>query len=488
MSGFAGEREKEMKKGLKSKFIIVLAFVLAAVTVFGGCKKKQTTEQKLASAMEQTVEAAKKKTALLGSGMDLSNGLITVSIEIGEEDGINLKALYKNKKIVIDPGKLGSALGIDLGKAADKFEKSAFGTKGANLTNITEEEQKEAIETLRALAESLDGIGNAAENVVDMIKKYATMSTDYNKTVELESGSKKVDIVSIGLTAGQIEEFVKEFNEKYEFLETMIAVPFEYEAEEGKENELMVDAKLYTDTKSSEILGGNFKFIDVDGDDDLEIKLDVNKTADSVTYKLVETGNGEGIRFGITNKDNVETITVTLLKGDEENEVVKFVADGTAKKLGIYSGGSKLIELDYEVERYADNRVKSFSLSLDLSQVVNMFSAFTSSGYVEDDYYYDDDDLGYDDGDWDYDDGDLGYDDDDWGYDDDYTGNSGGILGMLSGKITFSYNAEGELPEFKDIFDMSEDEVKELVSSVNSMFPIFGGSDYTYEDDYYLDD
>ncbi len=460
-----------MKKGFKSKLICALVIVLAVVMVFGGCKKK-TSKEILAEAMEQTVKAAESKTALLGSDDNLRNGLFTVNLAIGAEgEGINVKLLFKDKKVAIDSDLFGKVLGVDLEKFVRNFPTSAFGTKGGNLMGITEDDQNKLLEAFDKFVNSLDGMDKASVNLVDEIEKYSSMKTDYNKSVELSSGNKKVNIVTLAMTAGQVQDLVKELASKSGDIASMTGIDLDQMLdamfdEDVDKNAPAADIKLYTDTKTSEILGGVIKLLGVDEDEeDEEFKFEVDKTDDSIDYRF-SGDDGATMKFGIANKDNVETIRLAVDYQGRSDDYLKVEINGNTKKIDVSVFGSSVLEIGYDITRYADNTVKSFSAEIDLSQLAGLLGGTDS--YDEDYYDYEEDvyyDDQWDDGEW----------DDDYWDDDDYYGDSGfgmfgGLLTMLSGKITVNFDAEGTIPEFSDVLEMSENDLQQLLSNVLSMF------------------
>ena len=468
---------------MKKALIIVLTLVLAAgMLLMAGCKKRGTVlppDKLMTEAMSQTLDAVEAKLSAEDARRMLKNGLFTFSISLGdpeEDESFAVDVFLKNHKVVLKTDGLGKAIGIDLGAFKDNFPGSIFGTKGDNLLNINAETESKVIEVVEKLVKDLDI--DFSEDITKSVKEHATLTSKYSVKTTVGGEEKLVNTLNITMTKTQVEEFAKELVSKTKDnpLISMFGVLPQSEndidlGDEYADTDELINAVLYTDVITNEILGGELKLLTKDYEGAAEyqtIKLDTYKTDDSIKYVLNADVDDEKheIKVLIQDNDSLKNFNLSV----DGSAVISFNADKIAKKVTAFFGDSSNgFEFDYDVTRDVLGNVTYFSASFDLDKLSGFLSGLESmmpGVMYGSDYYMMEGGTGtaygdYWDDDWDDDDWDDWDDDDDYGY---------GLLSGLSGKLTVTYTADGDVPAFSDLLKMSMDDLQELVSNLIPTF------------------
>ena len=448
---------------------------LLCVMALGGCAtKKKAPEEIISSAVTASVKNFEDKSSLDEIVNMLENGLFTARMEItdyGETQTVS--GYYMDKQIVLDIG-LSSKLGIDLGKFKEKFPKSVFGTEGDNVASITKEDEQSLIDMFGQIVD-INEITDLSDKIAGAIKENSTLKAEYGKKVDLGDGAVKVNVVDMSMTGSQLQAYVDKIAGLFKNLLNTVgdAGSFDLEISEADKDKVLVDGSIYTDVKTDEFLGGKFSAA-IDGDEDNKAEFDVNVTRSesTVEYAIKAKADGEQhtAKLLISDLNNVETISVT---GDGE-QLFELELNRASKAVALRVSGKQVLQFNYDIERAADDSIKSFSVTFNFTDEaldggmigsifalpflgadpVGMYSGDEPNVdyYIDEDYDYDDYDDYYDD-----------YYDDDYGWYEDYE--------PTQFKVTLSYAADGTLPEYKDILDFSMDDMDELI---NELFGMMG--------------
>lgn len=439
---------------------LVMVFSLLCVMVLSGCAtKKKAPEDIISSAMTASVKNFEDKSSLDEIGNMLTTGLFSARMDITSADGTQtVNGYYADKQIVIDVGS-GKKIGIDLGKLKEKFPKSIFGTEGDNIASITKEEEQQLIDTLGQIIDA-DELVDFSDNLADIIKENSTLKAEYGKNVDLAGGNVKVNVVDLSMTGSQLQTVVDKIASLFKDLLNTAGDDgiFDLGLSEEDKNRVMFSGSIYTDVKTDAFLGGRFE-ADPDGEEDSKtvFDIDVIRTDSTVEYTVKGTVDGEqhNVKLLISDLNTVETVSVTV---DGESFFDLEINRGT-KTVVFRAFDQQVLKFDYDIERAADNSIKSFSATFNFTNegmnggmigsifALPFFGASPAGMYGDDepigDYYFDDED---DHGENDYVDG--------WNEE------------PVQFKLTLSYAADGTLPEYKDILDFSMQEMNELLSEI----------------------
>ena len=451
----------EMKRRIMLKAIsLIMVISLVCVMVLSGCAtKKKAPEDIISSAMTASVKNFEDKSSLDEVGNMLRKGLFSARMDItsaGETQTVS--GYYMDKQIVLDIG-LSSKLGIDLGKFREKFPKSIFGTEGDNVASITKEDEQKLIDTFGQIIDA-DELADFSDNIADIIKENSTLKAEYGKKVDLGGGNVKVNVVDLSMTGSQLQTVVDKIAGLFKDLLNNMGDDgmFDLDLNEEDKNKVMFDGSIYTDVKTDAFLGGKF-VADPDGDEDskAEFDIDVTRTDSTVEYTIKGTVYGEqhNVKLLISDLNSVETISVT----SDGESVFEFEINRGTKTVVLRAFGEQALQFNYDIERAADDSIKSFSVTFNFTNegmnggmfgsifALPFLGASPIGMYGDDepnvDYYFDDE---------------ADYDDYDDGWYEDYE--------PVQFKLTLSYAADGTLPEYKDILDFTMQDMNELLSEI----------------------
>ncbi len=449
----------------KKVFIVSLVALLICAMAFTGCKiKKKTPEEMLSCALTTSKASFEEKNSIVETAKTLKDGLVTVVIDGGEE-GASMTLYYKDGKLAIDTGFLGELIGIDLSELKDKFPKSMFGTEGGNLFNFKKSDEQELIDAAEKFTHAEDV--DIVKEIMDIVKENGTMTAEYGSKVELRSGDTKADVLNLSFTAEQVKKIFNDVFEKLNGLASRITGDESFKLDSDiivsgdiGDNDEAANVKLYTDTKTGEILGGVVVIREADEENDLTVKFDVERDDNTVKYELRVPGEDEDLNavFTVSNAGGSEQIRFSA----DGEEVFKYEFSREGKFVAVSFFGHES-RLNYDVERRADDSVKSVSASFEIPAemlggiVGPLFgSAFGGFGFGGEDFGFGGEDFGFGGED-------FGEDPDFNDYEYDYDYDNGYDYVPANVKVRMNCDVEGAMPEYRNILDMSAADLQKML-------------------------
>lgn len=348
----------------------ILAMLLAIVMVMGmlslsGCKAKQKEPQELfMNALQMYKDAIEKNEVVKLMNKASTNGSVSVGAQIyptsalGDIDMnlttymdqannatsmvVNLKVgektydaqlLLSDKKFILASTLLENAYGIDLNSAVKNFPTSIFGTKGDNIFNLTEEDEKEALKLLEGLVDSMKSTPsdvNLDKTVDDLFVKYAKFAADYDVESDVRGENVKSNVVHATMTKTALKSMVNEMIDIMGAKETVNDLLKTYNEMANVEGMLEEDIKEF---KSINDVIDNMFDKHQDGENVISIDMILDTKHDAImamtatvgtdTVKMVVGKNPREIKqvdISITADGKTNKLTLTIDEGSTANK------------------------------------------------------------------------------------------------------------------------------------------------------------------------
>lgn len=243
-----------MKTTTKILSTVLVAILLISTIVLTGCQKEEDPATLLIDAFEVYHDAVKNNAVLKVINDATSNGAIGLKVVQNTSDDsattvdmtayldaaksnvglvlnaeaqgqkIDVKMLLTPQKLVAGTSLLKDAYGLDIEKAQENFPKSLFGTQGANMLNITAEQEQEVLKALKELADAMKQETKTVDLYqlfIDALRANATFTADSKEPINVQGAQVKGTTVTATLTKGNVKTLVNEIITKAELTEAI---------------------------------------------------------------------------------------------------------------------------------------------------------------------------------------------------------------------------------------------------------------------------
>lgn len=367
---------------MKKKFIIplIVSAMTACTLLFVGCTQKQKApEELLAGAFDFYKDAIIQTDIAKTIQTALTDGVITVSGQEGDESAVTTKYSLSEGVIVFANEELEHPLGVNLLTFKEDFPTSVFGVQGANILEIDEKQQNTLLSTFDDVLSYINK-EQKAPDILDSILDYSTLSAEYNVEAIIDGSGIKADKLTMTMTKAQlfdlarkairsIDESVQEplvtlFEmltwDEYDSLEQIVIDMLDEEFKHVAKDDTAVSIQMLLDKKYNAALQvvieiKNSKFVITAGTDPTNIT--------EINLSITVDGKTETAIFSIDKDSITDTYTFKYQDKDKHDVGLFFEIDKAHCTFNIYAfeGSAKEVMQSYKYKLTTDSLTISYT-------------------------------------------------------------------------------------------------------------------------------
>ena len=403
----------------------VMSLLLAVVMMVGmlaGCNAKKDPAELFVNAFNMYHDAIENNAIVKLFNQATTGGSVAVKMESGEGEDKTVMALttYLNaagntssfilnieadgqkldaqmtlnqQKVTMGTSMLKDAYGIDLEKAKENFPTSLFGTKGANILELDEEDEAELLAALDELTAAMKKEAKKVDLyqlLMNALKENATFVADTKTPVTIDGKEVKNTTVTATLTKNNmksiinklvteleaqelVDEFLKTYNETakseaewsgeeaktYENMNAVIDAMFEDKGDE----DVVLTMKMVLDTKHDAMM-----MFEVTAEE--TIKVEFGADPKNITKVVVSYPTEEYPVDSTEPITKIEKLTINIKKGSTSAEYQMLDEDGNGLTLVINKAHKEITFAEVQEGKVQSD--DAYSVKYELND--NMFS------------------------------------------------------------------------------------------------------------------